>query len=288
MNNNLFFKLKGNLNNNDFTEINALKNICFTHENTNLKIEIDYKLSNGVKNSDNIYYLNEFMLYDDNKLIGYAGICDFGGDEIEVNGMVHPDYRRKGIFTRLFSLIKDEFNKRENKAMLLLSDHNSVGGIEFIKNITADYDHSEYDMNLDMDATQNVSFDKLIFRKAVIEDISKIKEANFEFFSDNDIKELSSGITYLLETDNIIIGKVRLEIIDNIGGIYGLEVLPDYRGKGYGRELLILSIKKLKESNVKIINLQVETNNKNALNLYKSCGFKENYTMDYYRLKKSL
>jgi ribosomal protein S18 acetylase RimI-like enzyme len=284
MNNNLFFKLKENLNNNDFIDINDLKNICFVHDNTSLKIEIDYKLSNSGKNSDKTNSINEFMLYDDNKLIGYAGICDFGGEEIEVNGMVHPDYRRKRIFTRLFSLVKDEFKRRENKAMLLLSDNNSVGGIEFIKNITDDFSHSEYDMNLDMDASQNVSFNNLIFRKAVIADIDKIKEANFEFFSDNDIKEISSGITYLLEADNILIGKVRLEIIDNIGGIYGLEVLPDYRGKGYGRELLILSIKKLKESNVKIINLQVETNNKNALNLYKSCGFKENYTMDYYRL----
>ena len=284
MNNNLFFKLKENLNNNDFIDINDLKNICFVHDNTSLKIEIDYKLSNSGKNSDKTNSINEFMLYDDNKLIGYAGICDFGGEEIEVNGMVHPDYRRKRIFTRLFSLVKDEFKRRENKAMLLLSDNNSVGGIEFIKNITDDFSHSEYDMNLDMDASQNVSFNNLIFRKAVIADIDKIKEANFEFFSDNDIKEISSGITYLLEADNILIGKVRLEIIDNIGGIYGLEELPDYRGKGYGRELLILSIKKLKESNVKIINLQVETNNKNALNLYKSCGFKENYTMDYYRL----
>ena len=289
MNNNMFFKLKENLNNNDFNDINDLKSICFVHDNTNLKIEIDYKLSNVAKNNDKTSsIINEFMLYDDNKLIGYAGICDFGGEEIEVNGMVHPDYRRKGIFTRLFSLLKDEFNKRDNKAMLLLSDNNSVSGIEFIKNMTDDFSHSEYDMNLDMDATQNESFDNLIFRKALIEDINKIKEANFEFFSVNDIEDISSGITYLLETDNIIIGKVRLEAIDNNGGIYGLEILPKYRGNGYGRELLILSIKKLKESNVKIINLQVETDNKNALNLYKSCGFKENYTMDYYRLKKEL
>ena len=289
MNNNMFFKLKENLNNNDFNDINDLKSICFVHDNTNLKIEIDYKLSNVAKNNDKTSsIINEFMLYDENKLIGYAGICDFGGEEIEVNGMVHPDYRRKGIFTRLFSLLKDEFNKRDNKAMLLLSDNNSVSGIEFIKNMTDDFSHSEYDMNLDMDATQNESFDNLIFRKALIGDINKIKEANFEFFSVNDIEDISSGITYLLETDNIIIGKVRLEAIDNNGGIYGLEILPKYRGNGYGRELLILSIKKLKESNVKIINLQVETDNKNALNLYKSCGFKENYTMDYYRLKKEL
>ena len=285
----MFFKLKENLNNNDFNDINDLKSICFVHDNTNLKIEIDYKLSNVAKNNDKTSsIINEFMLYDENKLIGYAGICDFGGEEIEVNGMVHPDYRRKGIFTRLFSLLKDEFNKRNNKAMLLLSDNNSVSGIEFIKNMTDDFSHSEYDMNLDMDATQNESFDNLIFRKALIGDINKIKEANFEFFSVNDIEDISSGITYLLETDNIIIGKVRLEAIDNNGGIYGLEILPEYRGNGYGRELLILSIKKLKESNVKIINLQVETDNKNALNLYKSCGFKENYTMDYYRLKKEL
>jgi len=139
MNNNLFFKLKENLNNNDFIDINDLKNICFVHDNTSLKIEIDYKLSNSGKNSDKTNSINEFMLYDDNKLIGYAGICDFGGEEIEVNGMVHPDYRRKRIFTRLFSLVKDEFKRRENKAMLLLSDNNSVGGIEFIKNITDDF-----------------------------------------------------------------------------------------------------------------------------------------------------
>ena len=230
--------------------------------------------------------INEFMFYDDNKLVGYAGICDFGGDEIEVNGMVHPEYRRRGIFTRLFSLVKDEFNKRDSKGMLLLSDNNSIGGISFIKRITDDYHHSEYDMNLDMDVIHKENFDNLVFRKAAKEDITKIAGENFEFINDNDIDGILFDSTYVLETGNVIIGRVRLEIVDNIGGIYGLEVLPEYRGKGYGRELLIRSINKLKESKVNAINLQVETKNNNALNLYKSCGFKVNYTMDYYILKK--
>ena len=230
--------------------------------------------------------INEFMFYDDNKLVGYAGICDFGGDEIEVNGMVHPEYRRRGIFTRLFSLVKDEFNKRDSKGMLLLSDNNSIGGINFIKRITDDYHHSEYDMNLDMDVIHKENFDNLVFRKVVKEDITKIARENFEFFNDNDNDGILFDSTYVLETGNVIIGRVRLEIVDNIGGIYGLEVLPEYRGKGYGRELLIRSINKLKESKVNAINLQVETKNNNALNLYKSCGFKVNYTMDYYILKK--
>jgi len=287
MNNNLI-KLKEVLDNNDFADIDNLKNICANYDKTHLKIEIDYKLSKGDKNSKNMNFINEFMFYDDNKLVGYAGICDFGGDKLEVNGMVHPDYRRKGIFTRLFSLAKDEFYKRDEKVMLLLSDNNSIAGIDFIKNITNDYDHSEYDMYLDMNVLHNPSFDNLIFRKAVHKDVNTIAKENFEFFHANDIEEISSGATYIIENCNEIIGKVRLEIIDDIGGIYGLEILPDYRSKGYGRELLIMSINKLKESKVKAINLQVETENKNALNLYKSCGFKENCIMDYYRLIKGI
>jgi ribosomal protein S18 acetylase RimI-like enzyme len=286
MSNNLFIKLKETLDINDFTDINNLKNICIDYDNTYLKLEIDFKLDRYENNVNTINNINEFMLFDGNKLIGYAGICDFGGNEIEVNGMVHPDYRRKGFFTKLFSLVNDEFNKRDTKAMLLLSDNNSVGGIKFIKNIADDYAHSEYDMNLDMAVTQKCNFDNLIFRNATLEDVDKIAKENFVFFYEGDIEGIASGRTYLFGTDNAVIGKVRLEITDNIGGIYGLEVLSDYRGKGYGRELLIHSINKLKESNVEAINLQVETNNKNALNLYKSCGFKENYTMNYYRLKK--
>ena len=284
--NNSFIKLKERIDKSDFNDINNLNNACIDYDKIHLKLEIDYKLSNNEKYSNNMNKINEFMFYDDNKLVGYAGICDFGGDEIEVNGMVHPEYRRRGIFTRLFSLVKDEFNKRDSKGMLLLSDNNSIGGISFIKRITDDYHHSEYDMNLDMDVIHKENFDNLVFRKVVKEDIAKIARENLKFFNDNDIDGILFDSTYVLETGNVIIGRVRLEIVDNIGGIYGLEILPEYRGKGYGRELLIRSINKLKESKVNAINLQVETKNNNALNLYKSCGFKVNYTMDYYILKK--
>ncbi|MDF2677772.1 MAG: family N-acetyltransferase, partial [Bacillota bacterium] len=288
--NNFLIKLKENLNKNDYADINNLKNICMDYDKTYLKLEIDFKLREADKNSNYLKLINEFMFYNDNKLIGYAGICSFGGDALEVNGMVHPDYRRKGIFTRLFSLVKDEFSKRNSTEMLLLSDNSSIGGIEFIKNVCSDYDHSEYDMNLDMAVIHDLNFNDLIFKKLTYEDVNKISKEKFEFFNEHDYEGISDSekngcnsvsCTYIIEIDNAVVGKVRLEINNNIGGIYGLEVLPYYRGKGYGRELLIQSIKKIKESNVKTITLQVEANNKNALNLYKSCGFKENYTMDY-------
>lgn len=287
-NNNLFIKLKENLDKNDYTDINNLKNICIDYDSTFLKLEIDYKFSNLGNGSNNLNHINEFMLYDVTKLVGYAGICDFGGEALEVNGMVHPEYRRKGIFSRLFSLVTDEFNKRNINQMLLLSDNKSIAGIEFIKKLGCDYDHSEYDMNLDMDINHELNTN-LAFRKVTDIDKSKLSKENFEFFYEDEFNhntDSSSQGTYVIENDGVIIGKARLEVTDNIGGIYGLEVIPEYRGKGYGRELLLLSIKRLKEQNVNSITLQVETNNKNALNLYKSCGFRENYTMDYYIIKK--
>ncbi|MNJ04698.1 hypothetical protein D3C73_1655750 [compost metagenome] len=47
-----------------------------------------------------------------------------------------------------------------------------------------------------------------------------------------------------------------------------------------------MAVEKLIEANASSIMLQVATENANALHLYKSCGFIETSTMDYYELKK--
>ncbi|MPN31713.1 hypothetical protein SDC9_179187 [bioreactor metagenome] len=44
------------------------------------------------------------------------------------------------------------------------------------------------------------------------------------------------------------------------------------------------AIEILKEKGAKDIMLQVEAKNSNALSLYKSCGFEETSTMNYYEL----
>lgn len=90
---------------------------------------------------------------------------------------------------------------------------------------------------------------------------------------------------YLAEVDQQVIGKVHIQVSPGIGGIYGLGVLPEYRGKGYGRATLLKAIDKLKEANAGDIMLQVAVENANALRLYQSCGFVETSTMDYYELK---
>jgi ribosomal protein S18 acetylase RimI-like enzyme len=288
-------KLKEKLDKSDYEDINNLQKLCLETDKTTLKLELEYKLGRAKEKSEALNNINEFMYYDENKLIGYIGIGHYGGDAIEVNGMVHPEYRRRGVFKRLFSLVKDEWGKREIQKMLLLSDHNSISGLEFIKYTGADYDSSEYEMYLRNNVKQDLMQNNVVLRKAANKDAEEVARQNSIYFNmeykEEDVlipeeEEKRGMVIYMAEVDNKIIGKVHLETSGNVAGIYGLGVISEYRGKGYGRETLTRAVEKLKEANPKDIMLQVAVENRNALGLYISCGFRETSTMDYYKMYK--
>jgi ribosomal protein S18 acetylase RimI-like enzyme len=317
-----WLKLKGNIDTEEYELIGQLQERCIEHDQTALKLELDYKLGACDDSGKGVEDINEFMYFDGEKLIGYIGICSFGGPW-EVNGMVDPDYRRRGVFTRLFELVMAEWKHRNSGSMLLLSDRNSASGQGFIAGSGAQYKHSEYEMFLKKDAPAATPdlLEGIVFRKATNADASEIAWQNAIYF--NDEEEISSadmilpeeeenksedmilseeeeiksedmilpeeeekrGMTsYLVEKDGQIIGKVNLQLTSKLGAIFGLGVLPEHRRKGYGRALLLLAIEKLKEANAKEIMLQVAAENSNALKLYQSCGFEETSTMDYFEL----
>jgi ribosomal protein S18 acetylase RimI-like enzyme len=330
-----WIKLKENIDAADYESINELQDRCMKIDQTALKLELDYKLGVSVDSSKGVQDINEFMYFDGEMLIGYIGISSFGGPW-EVNGMVDPDYRRQGVFTKLFDLVLAEWKRRGSGSMLLLSDRNSEAGQKFIAGVGAQYKHSEFEMFLKKDGP-DASPDQLAgitFRKATNADANEIARQNAIYFNDEEEagsdntnfpedKEISSadilteeeelssddtnlpegkevssdnmilpeeeekrGMTsYLVEKEGQIIGKVNLQLTSKLGAIFGLGVLPEHRRKGYGRALLLLAIEKLREANAQEIMLQVAAENSNALNLYKSCGFEETSTMDYFELR---
>lgn len=301
--------LKENIDQEDYDLINMLQLQCISADQTTLKLELDYKLGALEENGLGIKDINEFMYFDGQQLIGYIGIGSFGGEQapIEVNGMVHPEYRRQGVFKMLNALVMSEWKRRNSENMLLLSDRRSVAGQKFIQGTGAKYKHTEYEMYLKKDASKppEEQLCSIIFRKATNADAPEIARQNAIYFSDifgnstnshdgNESKgiilpeeEEQRGMTiFLVEQDQQVIGKVHLQLISSIGGIYGLGVLPEHRGKGLGRAILMQAIEKLKETGANEVMLQVEAENANALNLYKSCGFEETSTMDYYEIRK--
>jgi len=306
-----WIKLNEYIDKEDYVLINNLQEQCVNRDKTALKLELDYKLADGAESDikAGINNINEFIYFNGQQLIGYIGICCFGGPgaPLEVNGMVHPKFRGQGIFQKLYELVLAEWKRRDTESMLLLCDRKSVPGQRFIEKTGAKYRYSEFEMYLRHVGNPNVKLQSgIIFRKATNADAGEVARQNSVYFNDEspDISEDKSdnsavaegmilpeeeekrGMTiYLAIIDNKVIGKVHIQLNSTIGGVYGLGVLPEYRGSGFGRALLLFAIKKLKEARAEEIMLQVAAENTNALNLYKSCGFEETSTMDYYEMK---
>ena len=283
----------------NYKAIKKLEAICYEEQITYLKLELDFKMGQ-MKNSIKNKIMTEFLYYENKVLVGYLGLCNFGRDTVEVSGMVHPNFRKKGIFKKLYLLAREEWQKICPSEVLALCDHTSVSGLAFINSLGAEYASSEYKMCLNKVLTlDSPSSHGIKLRVATSEDVAEMyRQDSINFglvekkIDDKEVQEEiektaiqledATTINYLAERTGKIIGKIRITITNNEGFIYGFGVLPDYRGKGYGREILCYALDILKKKQIDDIFLEVATENKNALGLYESCGFEEISVMDYY------
>jgi ribosomal protein S18 acetylase RimI-like enzyme len=288
-----------------YASVSALQKICEAHDKITLKLELDYKLNayeqRTIERQEG--YTDEFIAYKDGQAVGYIGICGFGGPgaQLEVTGMVHPLYRRQGIFTRLHALALSEFQRRKCADVLLLCDRISAAGHAFLEKIGSTYKSCEVEMYLQKDAPidEVYAHHDIILQKAINADAAMIQSINADTWNmpENPSgtgegpclpeEEEKCGLTiYLGKKDSVTVGKINLQKSESdVWGIYGFAVLPEYRGFGYGRAMLKQSIEKMKASGAKEIMLQVVPENERALNLYKSCGFTETSVMDYFELR---
>lgn len=240
-----------------------------------LKLELDYKLAHMANEETE----NEFLYYQDNRIVGYLGVIAFG-DTAEVTGMVHPNYRRQGIFTKLMRAALEKMHDRQYGEILLLTDEKSLSGKGFIDFFGGVYKNSEYEMTYTSHPLNSRSL--LRFEKAEASDLAAIITIDEKCFGKSHRTDIEN--TFTAHNSESMVGKVRLELINGEGGIFGLGVLPEFRNYGYGKSLLENSIYELINRGAKKVFLQVVTNNENALGLYLNTGFIIENRVDYYKL----
>lgn len=269
----------------ELANIKSLNDACNKFEKLNMKLNWDMLETRPGDVADDYFY------YIDDKVVGYLGMYGFGRSEIEITGMVHPDFRRKGIFTELFNCAKKECIARGIGRILLICEGNVASGSGFAQSLNSKYDFSEYRMERNTACCETVQKHEITLKPAAKEDAefllfvdsiafgTSIEETK-DFWS----KEEIWNSTFIAEYKGVNIGKIRNVVEDGNGGIYGFCVLPEYRGKGYGREILGLSINELIKLNPGKITLEVACQNERALNLYKSCGFEVVTVYDYYEI----
>ena len=89
--------------------------------------------------------------------------------------------------------------------------------------------------------------------------------------------DLDNGKSYIavIENDDKVIGFCKINIDNNIGALEYLIVLDNYRGLGYGAELMEWALSKFSYCGVHDIDVMVADGNE-AISLYEKYGFKMN------------
>jgi ribosomal protein S18 acetylase RimI-like enzyme len=276
------------------SEIKLLTEICNRSENLHMRLSFTMLQERSGKEN------NDFLYYEKHMLVGYLALDEWGADEKEVVAMVHPDFRRKGIFSTLLAAAREECQQRAIPSLLFVCEQSSVAGQACAKAIGATRSFSEHEMVLGKLQERSAFDERLSIREARRDDLNVIAAVLSASFNDpeplataNVLKRFSQEPPpriYLATfgegelSCNEPIGTLRLDEFDGVIGIYGFGVIPAYRGRGYGRQMLEETIRIIRATSHKPIMLDVETDNAPAVGLYTSCGFQIKTTYDYFSI----
>jgi len=271
----------------ELAEIKHLADLCNRHEGLNIK------LNQGILEKREQNQANDFLYYEDGTLIGFLPLFSFNSAEAEISGMVHPDYRRRGVFTALTAEARAECQRRGFARILLIVESLSPAGMAFAQSLGASYDHSEYAMVLEEHRVLTHLEERLHFRPAAPEDLPlvthitarvfDVSESEVHLYSAEQLQQADYGL-YVGVLDGEVIGKIDVSLSEYEGFLYGFGVSPEYQGHGYGRQILACTVQEILARGKTRIALEVSVTNRHALSLYHSCGFQETGSYEYYHL----
>ncbi|AYC28630.1 GNAT family N-acetyltransferase [Paenisporosarcina cavernae] len=266
-----------------FNEIEALKEVCEQEGQFQLKLNEDMMRDRKEDAFD-------FFHFEGEQLVGFLGLYGFAST-VEVCGMVHPDYRNQGIFTKLFEQAMNRVIERQFKKVLLNTPASSITGKRFIENLGATHSHTEHQMTLrpkPLDIKQDIllrpAFDTDTQLIALLDHVCFDMPLDDAITWANDSSRRGVKGQFIIVWNNKDVGKIRVKMEHNEAWIYGFAILPEYQGKGIGRDVLkkVIGIETGRGNSV---HLEVETENENALKLYKDVGFEVVHAQVYYDYK---
>lgn len=117
----------------------------------------------------------------------------------------------------------------------------------------------------------------------VFKDKNRIPISTRDIYFDEKQNYYFSPGAIFIKKDNNYIGYGQVIIEGNTPIIVNVGILPDYRGKGYGKLLINYLLKIINDYNYNTATINVDSNNVNAFNLYKNCGF--NILKEYVNLE---
>ncbi|MFC4355605.1 GNAT family N-acetyltransferase [Chryseomicrobium palamuruense] len=229
----------------------------------------------------------DFFHYEGDELVAFLGLYGFGST-VEVTGMVKPSERWKGHFTKVFQDGMATVHELGFTKILLNAPASSEAAKQFLKKQGADYAFSEHQMKWRSRELEEAS--GFLLRPAETKDNELRIQLDVEAFglTREDSIATEGRITaepdtdlWMIEVEEVPVGKLRVKREDGQAWIYGFAILPEYQGKGIGRKVLQRIVKEQSAAGYSV-HLEVEATNAHALRLYESVGFEVHHAQDYY------
>lgn len=232
-----------------------------------------------------------FSAYEGEKLVGFLTIFIPTKEEAEISAIVHPDYRRKGIFTKLDEVAREIISENKIGRILYCVETKSKSAGEVLRQrkieqiIRSEYrmEAKEESILKDFSAASGIYSERANPKN--IKNYLEITESAFgegdSGYSDT-IMSSKTRLGYVLYKDETPVGVFVIGLEEEGKPfIYGVAVKKDERGKGYGKALMGEACK-IGFNYGKTLQLDVDSENPVAFNLYKKMGFKITFQMDYY------
>lgn len=261
-----------------------------------------------------------FLAFESNhSLVGYLNVFLPEENTAELNVLIHPDYRRQGIFTELLQRAKSALSAISTEEFVFVCEPSAADATAAMLAMNAEKKSSEYQMLLKSTSKVASSFRNTTspsgsaeasndcpnacsprccgeLAEATSDDLPLLGRMNALFFDTSDEmgerfaedSYYTPGITvykYVITDKHkktVPIGTVCFCEEAHIGNIFGLGILPEYRGHGYGKDLLQALLTRIPSD--KKIYLQVSSRNAAAFQLYQKAGFRIIAQQDFWLL----
>lgn len=270
----------------DLADIRALEALVNRNDGLSLKLNWDLMQTRAPE------VTSDFCANEEGNLIGYVAL-DGDGSEAEMTGMVHPTYRRRGIARALVAAALAECRRRGTERLLLVCERASPPGRAFATAIGSRFSFAEYHLELDATAEQRAFTSDVQLRQAEHTDIPRLAEFQVRVAEAKEEPEAAEAQMTRRFNDpgsRYYFALVQGEPVGQLGVLFeedqvyirGVGVLPEYRRRGYGRQMLAATVGALQAEGHTRFSLDVATENDRALDLYRSCGFQETNVYEYY------
>ncbi|WP_028782016.1 GNAT family N-acetyltransferase [Thalassobacillus devorans] len=232
-----------------------------------------------------------FTMHKDEELI--AAVVSFipAKKEIELMAVTHPDYRRKGYFSMLENRLCETWEKHKIPSLLYVLNEDSETGKAVAQRRGASYQYTEYLMELRGQNFLEVN-GKLEIMKAKadqVDTLANIQERAFGLPGEDARTFISAALKksnhhmFLSYYQGSPIGMGAIAVDEEASSIYGVCVLPEHQGFGYGKEIMVHLIKEATRLSNKKVTLEVDSKNERAYQMYRKLGFVATKSTGYYQ-----